>query len=91
MGVGQGRNGKKKQQDKGKGDTSSGSGSGEMNGFGRRIEVKGRVFRKRLTSEETQEGVSKAWYNQYQQFFEDMDKSHLMDSCQEYGWDKSVC
>ena len=53
--------------------------------------MKGRVFRKRLTSEETQEGVPKAWYNQYQQFFEDMDKSHLMDSCQEYGWDKSVC
>ena len=92
MGVVQkGRNGKKKQQDKGKGDTSSGSGSGEMNGFGRGTEVKGRVFQKRLTSEETQEGVPKAWYNQYQQFFEDMDKSHLMDSCQEYGWDKSVC
>ena len=67
MGVVQnGRNGKKKQQDKGKGDTSSGSGSGEMNGFGRGTEVKGRVFRKRLTSEETQEGVPKAWYNQHQ-------------------------
>ena len=26
-----------------------------------------------------------------EQFFEDMDKSHLMDICQEYGWDKSVC
>ena len=47
--------------------------------------------RRKVTSEETEEGIPKAVVQSVtEQFFENMDKSHLLESCPGYRWDDSV-
>ena len=80
-----------RKKDKGRGDTGSGSGSGGTGGLDGQTAVKETTERNKVTSEETLDRIPKAAVQLLtEQFLENVDKSHLLDSCQGYGWDGSA-